>query len=70
MRGPMFILGPEQAVRAHLDVRGKTMVPVHWGTFNLAKHAWTEPVERILVAAEQEGVTVFTFLNLCSKNKK
>jgi L-ascorbate metabolism protein UlaG (beta-lactamase superfamily) len=55
---PDVHLGPEQAVKAHLDVRGKIMVPVHWGTFNLAKHAWTEPVERILVESEQKGVTL------------
>ncbi len=33
------------------------MLPVHWGLFNLAYHAWTEPAERVLVAARQAGVT-------------
>lgn len=51
-------LGPEQAVRAHRLVRGGVFVPVHWGLFDLALHGWTEPIERVLVAAEQEGVTV------------
>ena len=32
------------------------MMPVHWGTFDLALHAWTEPVERLLVAAERAAV--------------
>jgi hypothetical protein len=27
---------------------------------NLAYHAWTEPIERVLVAAEKEGVRVVT----------
>lgn len=49
-------LGPEQAMEAHKLVRGKLFVPIHWGTFNLATHAWTEPAERIIVAAEQAGV--------------
>lgn len=53
-------LGPEQAVAAHQALRGKLMVPVHWGTFNLALHAWTEPAERLLVAAEKAGVRVVT----------
>lgn len=53
-------LGPEQAVRAHQLVRGKVMIPVHWGTFNLSIHGWTEPMERVLVAAQAAGVTVVT----------
>lgn len=51
-------LGPEQAVAAHRDLRGEHMIPVHWGTFNLAFHAWTEPAERLTVAAREAGVTV------------
>jgi DNA-binding transcriptional LysR family regulator len=33
-------------------------MPVHWGTFNLALHAWIEPPERLMVAAERAGVQV------------
>jgi L-ascorbate metabolism protein UlaG (beta-lactamase superfamily) len=55
---PDWHLGPEQAVRAHQMVRGKLLVPVHWGLFNLAYHGWTEPIERVLVAAEAAQVAV------------
>lgn len=48
--------GPEQAVQAHRDLRGGVMVPIHWGTFNLSLHGWTEPAERLLVAARAKGV--------------
>ena len=51
-------LGPEQAVRAHQLVGGKLMIPVHWGTFDLALHSWTEPAERVMVAAEKAGVAL------------
>jgi L-ascorbate metabolism protein UlaG (beta-lactamase superfamily) len=51
-------MGPEQAVMAHRMVRGKVMIPVHWGTFELSMHAWTEPGERVLVAAQRAGVDV------------
>jgi len=57
---PDWHLGPEQAVRAHQMVRGKVMLPVHWGLFNLASHGWTEPIERVLAEAESTGVTVAT----------
>ena len=51
-------MGPEQAVRAHQMAQGGLLLPVHWGTFDLALHAWTEPVERVLVAARAAGVPV------------
>jgi L-ascorbate metabolism protein UlaG (beta-lactamase superfamily) len=55
---PDWHLGPEQTVLAHQLVRGGVLVPVHWGLFDLAYHGWTEPVERVLVAAEQARVDV------------
>jgi L-ascorbate metabolism protein UlaG (beta-lactamase superfamily) len=51
-------LGPEQAVAAHRAVRGGVLFPVHWGTFDLALHTWVEPMERVLVAAQSQNVTV------------
>jgi L-ascorbate metabolism protein UlaG (beta-lactamase superfamily) len=48
-------LGPEQAIEAHRLVRGGVLIPVHWGTFDLALHPWTEPVERLRVAASRAG---------------
>jgi L-ascorbate metabolism protein UlaG (beta-lactamase superfamily) len=57
---PDVHLGPEQAVLAHRLVRGDVMLPLHWGTFDLALHGWTEPIERALVAAAQDGVRVAT----------
>ena len=55
---PDWHLGPEQAVQAHAMVQGKVMLPVHWGLFDLAAHGWTEPIERVLVAARKTGATV------------
>lgn len=53
-------LGPEQAVDAHLRLGGRVMMPVHWGTFSLALHGWTEPVERLLVETKRRHVTLVT----------
>lgn len=55
-------LNPEEAVQAHLDL-GNTgiFVPVHYATFNLATHGWDDPMERLLVAAEDEGVGSYAF---------
>ena len=57
---PDVHLGPEQAVMAHRLVRGGVMLPLHWATFDLALHAWTEPVERVLAAAAAHGIRVAT----------
>ena len=51
-------LMPEETVQAHIDVGGKILVPVHWGSFSISLHSWTEPVERLTAAAELRGVTV------------
>ncbi|GAA0697987.1 MBL fold metallo-hydrolase [Kitasatospora atroaurantiaca] len=47
---------PEDAVRAHLDLRAELLVPVHWCTFNLALHPWAEPIERLLAEAKAQAV--------------
>ncbi|MEV0280692.1 MBL fold metallo-hydrolase [Streptomyces sp. NPDC050610] len=39
---------------------GGVMLPIHWGTFNLAPHPWHEPAEGTVAAAERAGATVAT----------
>ena len=47
---------PEAAVQSHKDLGATTMLPMHWATFNLAYHAWAEPIERAMAAANAQGV--------------
>jgi L-ascorbate metabolism protein UlaG (beta-lactamase superfamily) len=49
---------PEQSVQAHLDVRGKNMMLIHWGAFTLAYHGWSEPVERAFLEAKEKDVNL------------
>ncbi|BAD55520.1 MBL fold metallo-hydrolase [Nocardia farcinica] len=56
-------MNPEEAVRAHADLcvgdAGHGMlVPIHWATFNLAFHGWSEPVRRMVSAARAAGTRV------------
>ncbi|MEQ9642371.1 MAG: MBL fold metallo-hydrolase [Alphaproteobacteria bacterium] len=51
---------PEQSVQVHIDVAGKRMLPVHWATFNLARHDWDEPIRRAIAAAAPKGVALLT----------
>ncbi len=57
---PDWHIGPEQAVEAHQLLRGKVLLPIHWGLLTLAYHGWTEPIERTLAAAQQKGAVVTT----------
>lgn len=43
---------PEQSVQAHIDLKGKQMLPIHWSKYKLSIHSWTEPIER----AKKESV--------------
>ena len=56
---PQVHMFPEQTVQAHLDLRGRLLQPIHWGTFNLALHPWYEPMER-LTAAAGDNIPVVT----------
>ncbi|MDQ1003046.1 L-ascorbate metabolism protein UlaG (beta-lactamase superfamily) [Neobacillus niacini] len=51
---------PEESVQAHIDVRGKNMMLIHWGAFTLAYHSWTDPVERAIRTANTKEVNLIT----------
>ena len=49
-------LGPENALEALALLGGGAFLPVHWGTFALAMHAWDDPAETLLALAPQRDV--------------
>jgi L-ascorbate metabolism protein UlaG (beta-lactamase superfamily) len=57
---PDIHLNPEQAVEAYHDLGGKTLVPIHWATFDLSLHSWYEPIERLVTAADHDHARVIT----------
>ena len=48
-------LGPDNALKATALLGGGPFLPVHWGTFSLAMHAWTSPPMRCSNAAPKAG---------------
>jgi N-acyl-phosphatidylethanolamine-hydrolysing phospholipase D len=38
------------------DVRGRRLVPIHWGTFDLAEEPIEEPPVRLLAEARRLGL--------------
>ncbi|MFD3515578.1 MBL fold metallo-hydrolase [Streptomyces sp. NPDC058657] len=59
---PDIHMTPEEGLRAHLDLQGGSphgvLLPIHWGTFNLAPHPWAEPAEWTRDAARDAGQEV------------
>ena len=57
---PDIHIDGRQAVEAHVALRGRRMLPVHWLTFDLALHPWAEPVEQAVERADELGAEVIT----------
>ncbi|MFA9217726.1 MAG: MBL fold metallo-hydrolase [Sphingomonadaceae bacterium] len=57
---PDIHMQPEESLQAHLDVRGKVLLPIHNGTFDLSLHAWSDPFERIAALAAERRLPLAT----------
>ena len=53
-------LGPDGAVQAFHELGGGTLMPIHWGLFDLALHAWRQPIERVVELADEQGIRLFS----------
>ena len=42
---------PEETAQAAVDLNAKILLPVHWGKFSLATHAWDDSIKRVVKAA-------------------
>lgn len=57
---PLIHMTPEETVQAALDLKAKALLPVHWGKFTLAVHAWNDPIKRVLDKARELNMKVVT----------
>lgn len=57
---PHIHMFPEETAKAATDLRTRRLLPVHWGKFVLANHPWSEPIERLIIAAENADYDVIT----------
>ena len=44
---------PEETAIAARDLKAKVFMPIHWGAFTLAMHAWNEPIKRVIIKANE-----------------
>ncbi len=50
---PDIHMFPEETVQAGIDLRSRVIMPIHWGSFQLALHSWTDPIERAKFTAHR-----------------
>ncbi|MGF1678592.1 MAG: MBL fold metallo-hydrolase [Candidatus Methylacidiphilales bacterium] len=48
-------ISPEEAVRAFIDLKANTLVPMHFGTYRLSYEPMEEPPQRLMRAAAEAG---------------
>jgi L-ascorbate metabolism protein UlaG (beta-lactamase superfamily) len=54
-------MGPDGAAKAFAELGAAgLLMPIHWGLFDLALHAWYQPIERMNDLAEAAGFTLFS----------
>lgn len=51
---------PEESAQAAVDLKGRLMMPIHWGAFNLALHDWDDPILRVSEKAKELGMPMLT----------
>ena len=47
---------PEDNLKAFKDLKGKILVPIHNGTFDMAFHPWYEPMEKIMNLIHENNI--------------
>jgi len=51
---------PEDVVKEAQDLKTKRLMPVHWGKFTLAQHAWDEPIISVSQFAKKANLPLVT----------
>lgn len=57
---PEVHMHPEESIRAHIDLKGKNLLPIHNGTFDLSMHSWSDPFERIVALGSVQSIPILT----------
>ena len=57
---PLIHVLPEETAQAAADLAARAVMPVPWAKFNLAPHAWRDPIERVTRHARTLGLDIAT----------
>lgn len=53
-------LGSHNAVRAHALLGGGAFLPIHWSTFDLGVHDWTDPADELVTLSREAPFQLLT----------
>lgn len=56
---PIHML-PNQVIKATIDLKGKTVLPIHNSKYVLSRHAWYDPMEKVTKEGKKRNVSVST----------
>jgi L-ascorbate metabolism protein UlaG (beta-lactamase superfamily) len=51
---------PEEVLKEAQELKAKRLMPVHWGKFSLALHAWDEPIIKIYALSKAANLPLVT----------
>ena len=51
---------PSEVIKGFKDLRGKHLIPIHWGMFSLAMHNWYDPPNEIEYLSKKENINFLT----------
>jgi L-ascorbate metabolism protein UlaG (beta-lactamase superfamily) len=52
-------LGPDAAVDLHLRLGAAALMPIHYGSFEMALHPWDQPIARLQALAAERGLVLW-----------
>ncbi len=57
---PYIHMKPKETATAAQDLQANVLMPVHWGKFALAYHAWNEPIRKLVESATEKELVLAT----------
>jgi L-ascorbate metabolism protein UlaG (beta-lactamase superfamily) len=51
---------PAEVLQASEDLKAARLMPVHWGKFSLANHAWDDPIRSIIELNKEKNIPLIT----------
>ncbi|MEP7111056.1 MAG: MBL fold metallo-hydrolase [Ferruginibacter sp.] len=51
---------PEEIIKAANDLKARQLMPVHWGKFSLANHAWDDPIIQVSAFSKIKNQPIVT----------
>ncbi|NQZ30250.1 MAG: MBL fold metallo-hydrolase [Oceanospirillaceae bacterium] len=55
---PLVHMQPHESLQAFIDLDGRSLMPIHNGTFNLAFHPWQQPMTRLSKLAGASNIDI------------